>query len=250
MNPIDNPAQIEAERTVVALWQRDDIRAARQIVGTMWRNAWEDAPPQEARLNFEAFVDEYMANWMFKAVASDARHPAFVRNFMPSYAWHGHEVPAARTGGDNPDNAYRLAGVEHGSSYSITCRPRGREPAHTSFNLVGNFGTSVIIQSTESQLVLREADGSFVITIDDHPANGRPNHLTTQPHAKFLFVRDPWRTGRPRHRSTLQSSDWARRRARRSALMTSQSGPYFGPAKMSRSISGFRAGWRTCGRTE
>lgn len=42
----------------------------------------------------------------------------------------------------------------------------------------------------ENHQLERAADGSFVITIDDQPANGRPNHMTTAPHVKFLYIRD------------------------------------------------------------
>src|SRR5439155_2087555 len=35
-----------------------------------------------------------------------------------------------------------------------------------------------------------EPDGSFVITVDDTPANGRKNHIQTRPGADFIMVRD------------------------------------------------------------
>jgi hypothetical protein len=135
-------------------------------------------------------LDEYVANWLFKAAASDSQHPRFVRNFMPRYRWHGHDVPGTRTGGDNPDNCYRLAGIAHGTAYRINGRVIDREPADVSFTLVGDYGTSVTIQTIDSQSLQRQRDGSFVITIDDRPADGRPNHLTTAPNVKFIYVRD------------------------------------------------------------
>jgi hypothetical protein len=55
---------------------------------------------------------------------------------------------------------------------------------------VGDYGTAVTIQTIDSSSLERLDDGSFVITIDDQPANGRRNHITTAPHAKFLYVRD------------------------------------------------------------
>jgi len=189
-NPIDNPHQIAAEQDVIALWQDERVKAARDLVGRMWKTGWGDTPPDEVRPLIEPHIDEYMTNWLFKAAASDAQHPRFVRDFMPAYSWRGHDVPGARTGGDNPDNIYRLAGIAHGTHYRVTGRVLDEEPANVSFTLVGNYGTSVTIQTIENQQLEREPDGGFVITIDDQPANGRPNHLTTAPHVKFLFVRD------------------------------------------------------------
>src|SRR3546814_9565163 len=68
---------------------------------------------------------------------------------MPAYRWHGNDVPGARTGGDNPDNCYRLAGIEHGTHYRVTGRIRDAKPANTSFTLTANYGTSQTIQTIE-----------------------------------------------------------------------------------------------------
>jgi hypothetical protein len=190
INPVDNSGQVAAENDVIALWQDSRIITAREHVERLWRNAWADAIVPDAVPGIGTMVDEYVTNWLFKAAASDSQHPRFVRNFMPAHHWHGHDVPGARTGGDNPDNTYRLAGIAHGSRYRVTGRPIGREPANTSFTLVGDYGTSVTIQTIESSKLERADDGSFVITIDGQPADGRPNHITTAPHAKFLYVRD------------------------------------------------------------
>jgi hypothetical protein len=190
INPVDNAGQIEAENDVIALWQDARILAAREHAERLWRNAWADSIPEESAAGVGTAVDEYVSNWLFKAAASDSQHPRFVRNFMPPHHWHGHDVPGARTGGDNPDNTYRLAGIAHGSRYRVTGRVLGREPANTSFTLVGDYGTSVTIQTIESRTLERHDEGAFVITIDDQPANGRRNHITTAPHAKFLYVRD------------------------------------------------------------
>jgi hypothetical protein len=189
-NPIDNPDQIAAERDVLALWQDDKVRAGRDHVNVLWRNGWADSIPEEVRGDVDDAIDEYMSNWIFKAVSSDPVHPRFVRNFMPAYSWHGLDIPATRTGGDNPDNCYRHAGIAHGRAYRVTGRVVGREAANVSFTLVGDYGTSVTIQTLQSHQIERADDGSFVLTIDDQPAAGRANHMTTAPHVKFLYVRD------------------------------------------------------------
>jgi hypothetical protein len=190
INPVDNPGQLAAEDDVIALMQDARIVAAREHAERLWRNAWADRVPAESEAGVASMVEEYVTNWLFKAAASDSQHPRFVRNFMPPHRWQGHDVPGARTGGDNPDNTYRLAGIAYGTRYRVTGRPVGREPANTSFTLVGDYGTSVTIQTLESRALERADDGSFVITIDDQPADGRANHITTAPHAKFLYVRD------------------------------------------------------------
>jgi hypothetical protein len=99
--------------------------------------------------------------------------------------------------GDNTDNTYRLAGIAHGTRYRVTGRILDHEPANVTFTLVSNYGTSVTIQTLELHKLERQSDGAFVITIDSEPAQGRPNHMMTAPHVKFLFVRD-------------SKEDWAR----------------------------------------
>lgn len=189
-NSIANPGQFAAEADVVAIRGDPRVQQARVQIEALFGRGYGDRLPEEDRPLLGAFAEEYLTNWLFKAAASDAQHPRFVRNFMPAHRWHGHDVPGARTGGDNPDNCYRLAGIAHGTSYRVTGRIIERKPGNVSFTLTGNYGTSVTIQTIEDHDLQVEADGCFVITIDDSPAAGRRNHLTTAAHVKFLFVRD------------------------------------------------------------
>ncbi len=189
-NPIANADQFSAERDVAAMWRTDAVKRARATAGSLFELAYGMDSPQEAKPSFDSAMDEYVTNYLFKAAAADPARPRFVRNFMPAYHWDGRDVPGARMGGDNPDNVYRLAGIVHGARYRVTGKPTGPEASNTSFTLTGNWGTSVTIQTLETADLVREADGSFVISIDDQPANGRANHVTTAPHAKFLFIRE------------------------------------------------------------
>lgn len=189
-NPIANPGQFAAEADVIAMWGDERVKQARVHIELLFAKGYGDRIPLESRSLLGAFCDEYLTNWLFKAAASDGQHPRFVRDFMPAHTWHGHEVPGARTGGDNPDNCYRLAGIEHGTAYRVVGRVLERKPRNTSFTLTANFGTSVTIQTIEDHELEIDQDGRFEITIDNSPAAGRPNHMTTQPNVKFLFVRD------------------------------------------------------------
>ena len=200
INPIANDGQYTAEKDVVAMLQDARVKTARMMVEHLFAKGYGDRIPPPDRPLLAAFCDEYANNWMFKAAASDAQHPRFVRNFMPAYSWHGHDVPGARTGGDNPDNCYRLAGIAHGTSYRINGRVLDRKPANISITLTGNYGTSVTIQTLEDHQLEIDGNGEFVITIDDQPTNGRKNHMTTAANVKFLFVRDSmmdWATETP-----------------------------------------------------
>lgn len=189
-NPIANPGQFAAEQDVIAIRRDPRVVSARAQIEALFARGYADRIPLESRPLLGEFCEEYLTNWLFKAAASDSQYPRFVRNFMPAYSWAGHDVPGARTGGDNPDNTYRLAGIEHGSAYRVTGRVLDSEPANVSFTLTANYGTSQTVQTIELHEMEVASDGSFELTIDGEPANGRPNHLTTRPGTKFLFVRD------------------------------------------------------------
>jgi hypothetical protein len=189
-NPIANPDQVAAEDQVIRLWARPDVQAARRNVGFLFGLAYGAEAPAEMRSSFESAMDEYTTNYLFKAAASDAAHPRIVRCFMAPYYWFGRDVPGARMGGDNPDNCYRLTGIEHTGCYRLTVVPRATEPVSTTFTLVANYGTSKTVQTLGAENAQRNNDGSFHIDIDSSPADGRVNHLQSTPETKFLFIRD------------------------------------------------------------
>ncbi|NLR72773.1 hypothetical protein HGI47_18015 [Novosphingobium sp. ERN07] len=196
-NPIANRGQFLAESDVLAMRADPRVSSTRAIIEMLFARGYSDRMPVQAKPLLSAFADEFLNNWLFKAAASDAQHPKFVRDFMPAYRWPGqvadHEVVGSRTGGDNPDNCYRLAGIEHGTAYRIIGRLPAQpdaKAANISFTLTANYGTSQTVQTVEDHELAIAPDGWFDLTIDDKPANGRANHLTTSPGTRFLFVRD------------------------------------------------------------
>ncbi|MGF7150159.1 hypothetical protein FHS96_003817 [Sphingomonas zeicaulis] len=189
-NPIANPGQFAAEQEVRSFWDQPETRVARAHCAQLWRVGHGTDVPAEVEPLFDAAMDGWIGNYLFKAAAADPVRPRFVRNFMPGYRWGDRDVPDARMGGDNPDNCYRLAGIAHGGRYRVSGRVIDACPAHVSFTLVENWGTSVTAQTLELPGIDVGEDGCFTIIIDDQPTAGRPNHMTTSPRVKFLFVRD------------------------------------------------------------
>jgi hypothetical protein len=121
-NPIANADQMAGEEAALRLWSMPEIQAARHKAAFLWKLAYgTDVAPQDAQ-TFDSAMDEYAFNYVIKAAASDARHPRFVRNFVPPFHSFGREVPGARMGGENPDSCYRLAGIEHGARYEVQGR--------------------------------------------------------------------------------------------------------------------------------
>jgi len=198
-NPIANTDQIWVEQTALRLLEREDVRAAIKRATFLWRAVSEMAS-EEALSCIEAAIQEYGVNYCLKAANSDSNHPRIVQNWMLEHEWFGHRMPAARIGGDNPDNGYRLIPVEHGAHYRVDGQMLGAGPADVTWSVVANSGTSMTVSSLEGCDVVCDTKGCFTVTVDDQPANGRPNHLQTKRGSLFLFVRDSvgdWDRERP-----------------------------------------------------
>jgi hypothetical protein len=190
-NPLATTDQRDLEDLAMRVRDMPVVRDARKQAAFLWRVAYgHNGATPEADALFEAAMDEYAFNYILKAVNSDGNHPRVVIDFMPPHEWFGRKVPGARMGGDNPDNIYRIIPIAHGGHYEVRGRCLPKRPSSVTYTLMSNFGTSKTIRTLEQDDIVHEADGSFVITIDDQPANGRPNHLTTAPGVKLLFIRD------------------------------------------------------------
>ena len=197
-NPVANVDQRAVEDLARALIDRPELQQARERAGFLWRAVMEyPAGPQMSRIG--NMLAECSVNYALKA-ALDPNYPRIARVLQAPGRWFGRDMPGSRWGGDNPDNAYRLAPIAHGARYELHGRPMPGGVANVTYALVANTATSVTLDLLEDRALHREQDGSFAITIDDKPADGRWNHLQTQPGVKFLFIRDSindWGTETP-----------------------------------------------------
>ena len=165
------------------------VAAARKQAEYLWRQVV--AYPMAAHLSrFDQMLDEYVFNYMLKAVNSDANDPRFLRVYMPAGQWFGRLTPGSRWGGDNPDNVYRICPIAAGARYEVRGRIRSVPVADVTYTLVGNSTTMKTLGSLEGRDLRTEPDGRGVMTIDDRAAEGRPNHLQSPRGSLVLFVRD------------------------------------------------------------
>jgi hypothetical protein len=125
-----------------------------------------------------------------KAADSDPNYPKVMQIFTPPHEWFGMKVPGSRIGGDNPDNSYRIIPVDGSARYEITGRRFANPPSDVTFTLVADYSTSKTLASLDGRDLKLAEDGSFTITIDPRPADGRTNHIQSKPNALYLFIRD------------------------------------------------------------
>ncbi len=189
VNPCATVDQREIEDVALRLMRRSEVEQARKHASLLWRSVTEYTAGPQMSL-FEAMMDEYTFNYAIKAANSDPARPRVVRSYSPAAHWFGRDIPGSRWGGDNPDNAYRLISVEPSGRYEIYGERMPGGISNVTYALVANTATSVTLSLLEDHEVKVDADGTFTITVDERPAEGRVNHLQNKPGALYVFIRD------------------------------------------------------------
>lgn len=199
-NPVANVDQRDLERLAIRLFERPDVRAASNTAATMWRRVSDRLMPPDQMALFDEHVRDYCFKCTLVAANTDANYPRVLRVYGESADWLGHRVPSSKWGGDNPDNAYRIIPIDAGGHYEIMGQRQTEPSTYVTFQLVGNSTTSATLASLEQGDMQISDDGSYTITLDDTPANGRQNHLQIPPGTLYLFIRDSmgdWETQQP-----------------------------------------------------
>lgn len=189
-NPLATEAQRRIEDRAMALLERDDLRRTRDAVAMLWKTvtAW---PAEDQADRFDAMIEEYMFHNAMRAANGDANDPHAIRFMAPEHHWFGRRVPGSRWGGDSPDFVYRTIPVGQGGRFEIHGRATCAEPPTVNYSLMSDNTASPVTQQLLDSLDMEIAsDGSFIITVDDTPANGRPNHIQTRAGSDFIMVRD------------------------------------------------------------
>ncbi|BCL75237.1 hypothetical protein JHS3_09730 [Jeongeupia sp. HS-3] len=144
----------------------------------------------EASSRLNGALDELIFSAIQKAVNNDPVYPKVYWLNAPPRNWFGLKVPGGRYSYDNPDNIYRTIPIDGDSSYVIHGKRTGSGPSDVTFSLISNPNYQQSIAVLNGPDLVVDADGNFTITIDNQPANGRPNHIRSTSEAKQLFVRN------------------------------------------------------------
>ncbi|MGE0387007.1 MAG: hypothetical protein AB7Q97_19965 [Gammaproteobacteria bacterium] len=199
-NPIANVDQRDLETLALRIFQRPEIKAARERAAIMFRRVTDRLYPAEQMARMEQCVAEYCMKSIMVAAASDANYPRVLRVYTQGAHWLGHRMHGSRWGGDNPDNAYRVIGMAAGGEYEVRGQRQKSPSTYVTFQLVANSSTSVTMGSLEQLDMEIDADGAYVLTLDSAPAGGRRNHLQIPQGTMYLFIRDSmgdWETQHP-----------------------------------------------------
>jgi hypothetical protein len=189
-NPLATPAQRLIEDRALALLDQPELQRARTIVNLLWTNVAGWGSRDQAD-RFPNMIDEYMFHHAMRAANGDPNFPEAVRFMAPAHHWFGRDVPGSRWAGDSPDFVYRTVPVAHGGKYEIVGAATAEPPHSVNYSLMGDSTaapvTLTLLDSLDMDIA---ADGSFVVTIDATPGDGRRNHIQTKPDAEFIMIRD------------------------------------------------------------
>lgn len=139
------------------------------------------AQSADGKALLENMVEENMWAGLTSAANMDRAHPKLFWWNNPAREYtNGISVPGCRLGFDNPDRVYRIFPVDPKHRYELHGQCR-QESTKSSFLIEACEeappGWCHWYSYLQAGDVEYNADGSFVITFDNQPANGRKNHL-------------------------------------------------------------------------
>ncbi len=192
-SPLATGDQRDAERLALRLIEHPRIRAAREAARALLLADKVAATP-DGRIGLDRALDQWVLALAMRVVNADAFRPVVTWNvYNPPRHWFGHTYPGAAVAIDNPDNSNREIPIDGASSYEIHGRFNAY-PTQITFEMVTDFnaysGVGRTLSALTTQQIVADSGGAFTITIDGNPADGRPNHMRSEPGLLYVFVRD------------------------------------------------------------
>ncbi|MCZ8381470.1 hypothetical protein O6P37_21600 [Mycobacterium sp. CPCC 205372] len=197
-HPVATAAQHEHELAALELTAHPTVRAAYSSVAEKWLSRAK--PSSAMRERFDAAFAEVMFSAAVWSSNQDPLRPKVTCITRLAHPLAGRTIPGTRWGIDNPDSVYRVIPISGDERYEIRGRVGEHRMTENYFTLWdANMGTVDVLNGRTMEV---ESDGSFTITVDPEPANGRPNHVRSTPEAHEFYIRDvllDWGRDDPNH---------------------------------------------------
>lgn len=197
-DPVATVSQHEQELAALELIEHPTVKAAYRSVAETWLSRAKASDAMRERF------DESFAEVMFSAAVwssnQDKLRPKVSCITRLAHPVEGRSIPGSRWGIDNPDSVYRVIPISGDERYEIHGRVGRHRMTENYFTLWdANMGTVAVLNGRTMHV---DPDGSFTITVDADPANGRPNHVQTTAEAHEFYIRDvllDWGRDDPNH---------------------------------------------------
>ena len=190
--------QRDLESLALELLETERIQAAWERAEQMFRilgGKYGARAPEEALVEEDIYrkMREWTFHYLLLALNYDTNYPRVLgHGYGPPHNWMGMEVPGCRglVTAENPDNHYSFVPVDVDTPMEI--HGKVQEPAieDVNFHITSNHSQAHNVCGLMWREIEIADDGTFVITMDRDPANGRRNHLQLTPDSKRLFIRD------------------------------------------------------------
>lgn len=188
---IPTSQQQELDARAVSLLVDPVIEAARKAGVASWGKL-QAGTIEDGKSRLKFAVDTAVFAGLRAAVADDPTRRTIYDTIMPSYTAGRLKVPSSVAAGPDQNRVYRMVTVSPRYRYEI----RGKRDASSS-DVEFSFNThpvpSAIAVATGalfSEDIDFEKDGSFVLTVDGTPADGRRNHIYLPPGTRAMLIRD------------------------------------------------------------
>ena len=197
-HPVATGEQHEHELAALELIEHPTVKAAYAEVAETWlgRAKASDA----MRAVFEPAFEEVMFSAAIWSSNQDPLRPKVTTITRLEHQVDGRRIPGSRWGIDNPDTVYRVIPISGDERYEIRGSVGANRMTENYFTLWNqHMGTVDVLDGRRMQV---ESDGSYLITVDSDPANGRPNHVQSSPEAHEFYIRDvllDWTKDDPNH---------------------------------------------------
>jgi hypothetical protein len=197
-HPVATASQHEQELAALDLIEHPTVKGAYRTVAETWLARAKASDAMRERF------DDAFAEVMFSAAVwssnQDKLRPKVSCITRLAHPVDGRSVPGSRWGIDNPDSVYRVIPISGDERYEIRGRVGEHRMTENYFTLWdAHMGTVAVLNGRTMPV---DSDGSYTITIDAEPANGRPNHVQTAPEAHEFYIRDvllDWGRDDPNH---------------------------------------------------
>ncbi len=188
-NPLATEDQHTLDQLATHIYQTYPFTSLRENAKEVYVKAYKKPLTKEAESVLNAAIDELIFSSIQKAVNDDPYHPKVGWVQSGPREWFGLDVPGGRYAYDNPDNIYRVVPIDeklryviHGIRHSVL--------ADASFSLIDNINSLKTVAILTNQELVLNSDGTYDITVDNQPANGRINHLQSTRKTRQLLIRN------------------------------------------------------------
>jgi hypothetical protein len=154
------------------------------------RKSWPETvkPSSDMMSVFDKGFEEVVYASAIWSLNTDKERPKVITITRIPHKLDGRDIPGSRWGLDNPDSVYRVIPISGDERYVIRGKVGETRLTENYFSLWDPKMNSVAVLNGKD--IVTDPDGSFEITVDSDPANGRKNHIQSAPAAHEFYIRD------------------------------------------------------------